>query len=142
MLFFNLTKECSIIKTHPFKDKMTISTLKDLIIESLDDNKAEDIVVIDLAGKSDMADYMIIASGRSDRHVGALSNHISEAIKKSGISTMINVEGTNDCNWVLVDTMDVIVHLFKPEVRAFYNLEKMWALDIPASVTATDEVFA
>ncbi|MCD6034841.1 MAG: rsfS [Rickettsiales bacterium] len=107
--------------------------VKDRILSSLEDSKAEDIVVIDLAGKSDMADLMIIASGRSDRHVGAIAHHLTQHMKDAGFSQP-TVEGLRDCNWVLVETGGIFVHLFRPEVREFYNLEKMWAVELPKSV--------
>jgi len=94
----------------------------------LDDDKAEDIVLIDLKGKSPMADAMIVASGRSHRHVGALADHILRALKETGHGKA-RVEGLPHCDWVLIDAGDVIVHLFRPEVRAFYNIEKIWSVD-------------
>lgn len=78
-----------------------------------------------------MADYMIIASGTSDRHVGAIADHLTQKMKESGVSG-VSAEGTDTCNWVLVDVFDIIVHIFRPEVREFYNLEKMWSATIPA----------
>lgn len=101
-----------------------------LIVESLEDSKAEDITVINLAGKSDMADYMIIASGRSDRHVSAIAEHLSQKLKASGVSSF-SIEGLRDGNWVLIDVADIIVHIFRPEVRDFYGLEKMWNVALP-----------
>lgn len=97
---------------------------------SLDDDKAEDIVVIDVKDKGSFADYMVIASGRSDRHVGAMAEHLIEKLKASGLPSVPS-EGRDRCDWVLLDGGDVIVHLFKPEVRAFYNLEKLWSDDAP-----------
>ena len=94
----------------------------------LDDDKAEDIVLIDLKGKSPMADSMIVASGRSHRHVGALADHILRALKETGHGEA-RVEGLPHCDWVLIDAGDVIVHLFRPEVRTFYNIEKIWSVD-------------
>ena len=90
--------------------------------------KAQDIVLIDLRGKSPMADTMIVASGRSHRHVGALADHILRALKETGHGKA-RVEGLPHCDWVLIDAGDVIVHLFRPEVRTFYNIEKIWAVD-------------
>ncbi len=92
----------------------------------LDDNKAEDITVIDLRGRSDIADYMVIASGRSTRHVGAIADHIVRRLKEEKLGRVL-AEGSGSCDWVLIDAGDVIVHLFRPEVREFYELEKMWA---------------
>ena len=100
-----------------------------MIEASLDADKAEDVSSIDLAGKTSIADTMIIASGRSPRHVGAMADHLVQKLKARGI--MPTVEGQPTCDWVLVDAGDVVVHLFRPEVRAFYNLEKMWGGDAP-----------
>jgi ribosome-associated protein len=100
-------------------------TLVDLVQRALDDDKAEDIVVIDIAGKSSIADYMVVASGRSSRQVGALAEKLQERLKAAGYGPAA-VEGTRTCDWVIVDALDVVVHLFRPEVREFYNLEKMW----------------
>ena len=107
-----------------------ISSLKKEIIDTLDFNKATDIVSIDLEGKSSMADYMIIASGTSSRHIQALSEQVFEKFKKSGIQNC-KIEGKESNDWKLVDAHDVIVHIFHPEKREFYNLEKMWSEEIP-----------
>jgi ribosome-associated protein len=88
--------------------------------------KAEEPTTIDLAGKTSIADAMVIASGRSNRHVGAIADRVVQCLKRAGI-TGVRVEGMPHCDWVLIDAGDVIVHVFRPEVRAFYNLEKMWA---------------
>ncbi len=96
-----------------------------MVETSLEDDQAEEIVVIDLAGKSDIADYMIIAGGRSNRHVAAMAEHVIEKLKAAGMHS-VPAEGLPRCDWVLIDAGDVIVHLFRPEIRAFYNLEKMW----------------
>lgn len=96
----------------------------------LDNSKAEDIVSIDLHGKTSLADTMIIATGRSNIHVGAIADRIIKAFKEN-CATTPRVEGLQNCDWVLVDAGDVIVHIFKPEVRQFYNLEKMWGVDRP-----------
>ena len=100
----------------------------DLILTSLDDAKAEDILSIDLRGKSSLADYMVITSGRSHRHVGAVSDRLLRALKENGFGNA-HVEGLPNCDWVLIDTGDHIVHIFRPEVREFYNIEKMWAAE-------------
>ena len=105
-----------------------MGSVEDLIMARLDDDKAEDIVLIDLKGKSPMADAMIVASGRSHRHVGALADHILRALKETGHGKA-RVEGLPHCDWVLIDAGDVIVHLFRPEVRTFYNIEKIWSVD-------------
>ena len=101
---------------------------------SLDDDKAEDILAIDLAGKSSIGDYMVIASGRSTRQVSAMAEHLVTNLKKQGLKR-INVEGQRQGDWVLIDLGDIIVHLFRPEVREFYGLEKMWAVDVASPTT-------
>ncbi len=88
--------------------------------------KAEDIVTIDLIGKTSIADAMIVASGRSNRHVGSIADNVLKDLRQAGVPDL-RVEGMPHCDWVLIDAGDVIVHIFRPEVRAFYNLEKMWA---------------
>lgn len=103
-----------------------------LVQTSLDDDKAQETVTIDLLGKSDIADFMVIASGTSKRQVGAMADHIRDRLKSFGIKG-IAVEGVNQCDWVLIDAGDVVVHLFRPEVREFYNLEKMWGVPMPAN---------
>ena len=97
-----------------------------LVLTGLDDMKAEDTVTIDLAGKSTIADTMVVTSGRSSRHVGSVADHVLEDLAKAGVRNA-RVEGMPHCDWVLIDAGDVIVHVFRPEARAFYNLEKMWA---------------
>jgi ribosome-associated protein len=97
-----------------------------LILARLDDMKAEDTLTIDLTGKTSIADAMVVTSGRSNRHVGAVADRVVEGLKEAGVPG-IRVEGMPHCDWVLIDAGDVIVHVFRPEVRAFYNLEKMWA---------------
>ncbi|MBB53571.1 MAG: ribosome silencing factor [Magnetovibrio sp.] len=99
--------------------------LLQLVESSLDDDKAENIVVVELSGKTAIADYMVIASGTSQRHVGAMADHIQRRMKGIGLKG-IAVEGLKQCDWVLIDAGDLIVHLFRPEVRLFYNLEKIW----------------
>lgn len=105
------------------------------ILAILEDAKAEEISSIDVAKKTAIADHMVIASGRSQRHVSAIADQLSRALKKSGIKKA-RVEGLPHCDWVLVDTGDVIVHLFRPEVRSFYNLEKLWSADAPDEALA------
>ena len=99
-------------------------TLK-LILSRLEDMKAEETITIDLQGKSALSDYMIITSGRANRHVGAIAENVTKALKETGIKN-IHVEGLPNCDWVLIDSGDVIVHVFRPEVREFYNLERLW----------------
>ena len=97
-----------------------------LVLASLDDMKAEDTTQIDLRGKTTIADTMVVTSGRSNRHVGSIADRVLEDLAAAGLSGA-RVEGMPHCDWVLIDAGDVIVHVFRPEVRAFYNLEKMWA---------------
>ena len=96
-----------------------------VILSRLDDMKAEGTLTIDLRGKPTFSDYMIITSGRANRHVGAIAENVAKGLKESGIKN-IHVEGLRNCNWVLIDSGDVIVHVFRPEVREFYNLERLW----------------
>src|SRR5271170_110178 len=95
-----------------------------LVLARLDDMKAEETLTIDLRNKSSIGDYMVVASGRSQRHVGSVADRVVEDLHKVGVAA--RVEGAPHCDWVLIDAGDVIVHVFRPEVRAFYNLEKMW----------------
>lgn len=104
---------------------MEVDQLLARILSSLDDDKAEDIVTIDLRGRSAMADYMVIASGRSARQVGAIAEKLADRLKQA-IGRTVRIEGKETGDWVLIDTDDVIVHVFRPEVRDFYQLEKMW----------------
>ena len=103
-----------------------ISSLKKIIINTLDSNKALDIISIDLANKSSMADYMIIASGTSSRHLQSLSEQVLEQFKKNGVLNS-KIEGKDSNDWKLIDGIDVIVHIFNPEKRKFYELEKIWS---------------
>ena len=107
-----------------------ISDLKNIVISTLDFNKAEDIITIDLKDKSSMADFMIIASGTSSRHIQSLSEQVLEKLKDNGIKTSI-IEGKESSEWKLVDGIDLIVHIFHPEKRKFYELEKIWSELIP-----------
>ena len=97
----------------------------DVVEKSLDDNKAQDVVVIPLTGKSDFADFLVVASGTSGRQVGAIAEHLRTDLKAFGLHD-VPVEGVPQCDWVLVDGGDVVIHLFRPEVRTFYNIEQMW----------------
>ena len=117
------------------------ASYKDLVVNSLEDDKAQAISVIDLAGKSTLADYMVIASGTSARHLSAMSDHLVERLKAGGATKAV-VDGKDQGDWVLIDAGDVIVHLFRPEVREFYNLEKLWnagATAAPSVVETPDE---
>lgn len=106
-----------------------------LVLESLEEDKAEDVVSIDLTGKTPIADHMVVASGRSQRHVGAVADHLLRRLKEAGFGNA-QVEGMKQGDWVLIDGGDVVVHVFRPEVREFYKLEKMWSADIPADQLA------
>ncbi len=103
----------------------SVSRALETVLASLDDSKAENIVPIDLQGKSSLGDHMIVASGRSHRHVAAVADHLLKALKDAGFGNA-RVEGLAAADWVLIDSGDIIVHIFRPEVREFYNLEKMW----------------
>jgi len=111
----------------------TSQDLRDTVLTTLSDTKAEDVVEIDLRGKSSIGDYMVVCSGRSSRQVAALSEKLAEDIK-SNFGVSVRMEGRDTGDWVLIDAGDVIVHVFRPEVRAFYQLEKMW---LPAPSAAT-----
>ena len=102
----------------------TEETLR-IVLARLEDMKAEDSVTIDLSGKSSIGDFMVVTSGRSQRHVGAVADHLIKDIKAAGVPD-VRVEGMRQGDWVLIDAGDVIVHVFRPDVRAFYDLEKMW----------------
>ena len=102
----------------------TAEEILQTVTEALDDGKAEDITVIDLVGKSSIANYMVVASGTSNRHVAALAENLQIKLKEKGFHS--EIEGEEKADWVLIDAYDVIVHIFRPEVRAFYSLEKMW----------------
>lgn len=104
-----------------------------IVLDSLDGSKAEDIVAIDVTGKTPLADHMVVASGRSHRHVGAVADHLLRDLKNGGVKN-VRVEGLNAADWVLIDAGDVIVHVFRPEVRQFYNLEKMWQAESASNV--------
>ena len=113
--------EAAALKAQPDADK----TLN-MILSRLDDMKAEETVTIDLRGKSAYSDYMIVTTGRANRHVGAIAENVTKALKETGIKN-IHVEGLPNCDWVLIDSGDVVLHVFRPEVREFYNLERLWA---------------
>jgi ribosome-associated protein len=106
-----------------------------IITAALDEAKAEEVVAIDIKGKSSIGDFMVIASGRSDRHVGAIADQLHRKLKEAGRGN-VRVEGQPQCDWVLIDVGDIVVHVFRPEVREFYNLEKMWSAERPADPSA------
>jgi ribosome-associated protein len=105
--------------------------LLEQVLVSLDDDKAENVVTIDLSGKSTIADFMVVATGRSHRHVSAMAEHLCEKMKAAGMGG-VSMEGASRADWILIDGGDVIVHIFRPEVRDFYGLEKMWGVDMSA----------
>lgn len=111
----------SVDQTHPVD-------LNKFIVHSLEESKAENIVSIDITGKSPICDMIVVASGRSQRHVKSIADNLIRGLKKSKLANS-RVEGLSNCDWVLLDAGDVVVHLFRPEVREFYNLEKMWSTD-------------
>ena len=113
----------------------SVSRALETVLASLDDSKAENIVPIDLQGKSSLGDHMIVASGRSHRHVAAVADHLLKALKDAGFGNA-RVEGLAAADWVLIDSGDIIVHIFRPEVREFYNLEKMWSAERPSEPLA------
>ena len=122
-------------KPRPAADVKAAKALSDLIMGVLDENSAQDVIEIDISGKSSVADFMIVASGRSNRHVSALADYVIQDLKQEGHVDM-GVEGLDAADWVLIDAGDVILHIFRPEVRAFYNLEKIWSVPLPDSVRA------
>lgn len=117
------------------------NTLLEVIITSLEDDKAEEILSIDLKGKTSIADSMIIASGRSTRQVAAIADHLATNLKQSGFG-IPKIEGMEKSDWVLIDAGDAIIHIFRPEVRSFYNLEKMWSMDIRPDDFTPDRVLS
>lgn len=118
-------------QTKVVSDRASSKSLLDSITHWLDEAKAEEVVAIDLHGKSSIADYMVVASGRSDRHVSAIGDQVQRKLKEQGFGR-VRAEGMDQGDWVLIDAGNVIVHIFRPEVREFYKLERMWAGERPA----------
>ena len=118
-------------RTAPLSKGPAPAEILALVLSRLDDEKAADTTAIDLRGKTSIADHMVVTSGRSQRHVGAIAEHLVQALQARGLRG-VRVEGLPHCDWVLIDAGDVIVHVFRPEAREFYNLEKMWARTRPA----------
>lgn len=116
-------------------DNGSADVLKD-VVTWLDDAKAEDIVTIPLTGKSTIGDYMVVATGRTDRHVGAVADQLRRKLKENSSAKQVRVEGMEARDWVLIDTGDIVIHVFRPEVREFYNIEKMWLADRPGEGAA------
>ena len=125
----------SAVASSPPAEHPAVTALHDLILRSLDDDQAVEVVTIPLTGKTSIADYMVVASGRSSRQVASMAGKIAERIKAE-LRREVRIEGLPTADWVLIDAQDVIVHLFKPEVRSFYNLEKMWAFEGPSGSTS------
>jgi ribosome-associated protein len=121
------------LATH--RRELTATGALKVVQASLAEAKAEDPVSIDIIGKSPLGDYMVVASGRSHRHVGAIADRLLADLKEAGVNN-VRVEGQRACDWVLIDAGDIIVHVFRPDVRAFYNIEKMWLADQPAGPIA------
>lgn len=130
--YMNREGECIISKE---KENLPLSSAKlcALVQEVLEDKKALDIVVLDLVEKASFTDYMVIATGQSARQVGAMAEALESVLKEHKVS--VHVEGFPQCDWVLVDAFDVVIHLFRPEVRAHYNLEKMWSVELPEVIS-------
>jgi len=124
-------------KLAPAPEPTTTPEIKmiDIVLQSLEDAKAEETVAIDIAGKSSLADHMVVTSGRSNRHVSAVAEQVVKALRDNGFGKP-RIEGLPHADWVLVDGGDVIVHIFRPEVREFYNLERIWASDAPPTKRA------
>lgn len=122
-------KKSAVVAKAPAKKAAAekFSPLCKLLVKAIDTNKGEDIVSLVLKDKCSFADYMIVASGRSSRHVSALAHYVVDELKKQGLSPL-SVEGKETGDWVLIDAGDIVIHLFRPEIRQFYNIEKMWAL--------------
>ena len=123
-----------IIEEKKLSDPVGQRVIK-VVKKCLEDDKAQNIVAIDLKGKSSIADYLIIATGSSERHISAMAGHIPRVLKGHGCKN-ISIEGGRKCDWVLIDVGDIIVHLFREEIRKFYNLEKIWMAPKEESVTA------
>ena len=120
------------------KDDEASRLLSNHILSILDEHSAQDTIEIDVRGKSSVTDYMIVTSGRSNRHVGALADYVLRSLKELGHKDL-GVEGLEGCDWVLIDAGDVIVHLFRPEVRVFYNIEKIWSVPLPEGLQSIPE---
>ncbi len=112
---------------------------KTLILSVLEENKAENVLSLNLKGKSSVTDLMILASGRSHIHVGAIADYLLRRLKEEGYGRF-HAEGRQSCDWVLIDTPGIMVHIFRPEVRDFYDLEKMWSVDFPDETPVTDAI--
>lgn len=117
-----------------------LDELQKIIVASLEDDKAEDVVAIDLAGRAAFADRMVVATGLADRQISAMATHLEEALHKAGLKRVL-IEGAGGSDWVLIDAGDIIIHLFKPEARSLYALEKMWSADLDEDMPPAPVVF-
>jgi ribosome-associated protein len=133
----SLNPKTAPVSAEPPLDLTGRSPLEAMVLKRLDDEKALDIIFIDLKGKSSLADGIVVACGRSQRHVGAIADHLLRALKDAGHGKA-RVEGLPACDWVLIDAGDLVVHLFRPEVRAYYNLEKIWSVEPPAAAAVAN----
>jgi ribosome-associated protein len=137
-------QETTLSATHEKPEAVSIvdgpeaKDLSDFIQEVLSENSAQDVIEIDIRGKSSIADYLLVASGRSSRHVNALSDYVLRGLKERGMKDL-TVEGQQASDWVLIDAGDVILHVFRPEVRVFYNLEKIWSVPLPEGLRNVQE---
>lgn len=130
-----------LLSTAPYESPASVSVengpeakaLSDFIQDVLEENSAQDVIEIDIRGKSSIADYLLVASGRSNRHVSALADYVQRALKERGMKELV-IEGQTASDWVLIDAGDVILHVFRPEVRVFYNLEKIWSVPLPEAL--------
>lgn len=122
----------TMLSVRPSEADTNSEIVRDLVVASIDQDKGDAIRIIDLRGRSSIADYLVIASGNSNRHVVSMAEHLIEKIKAAGV--VVRSEGMIQGDWVLLDGGDVIVHLFRPEIRTFYNLEKMWGVEPPPPV--------
>lgn len=131
----SLTQETAAVPAAPLAGAEADAAGRTLqtVLTSLAESKAEDVVAIDVTGKTPLSDHMVIASGRSHRHVGAVAERLLRDLKTGQVDG-VKAEGLSSCDWVLIDAGDVVIHIFRPEVREFYNLEKMWSVDAPSSV--------
>lgn len=134
----NLTSTKTVSSPKELPDADPAKAITALILSVLDEHSAQDTITIDIRGKSSVADDMIVTCGRSNRHVSALANYVVKALKEEG-HRPLGVEGQTGNDWVLVDMGDVILHIFRPEVRAFYNLEKIWSVPLPEAVQQAGE---
>lgn len=128
-----LTLEPTASDDTPDTDDSAAKALSDHIMSILEEHSAQDTILIDIRGKSSVADYMIVTSGRSNRHVSALSDYVQKSLRTLGHKSL-GIEGKEANDWILMDVGDVILHIFRPEVRVFYNLEKIWSIPLPDSL--------